>query len=93
MVEYWSVVSLPTANASPSAHVQPFEPGQARKETSAIPAAASVGLEAATETVAPFLIDAPPARCVQRERRSAGVTSRVIVRPWTVFAFRSVTVV
>ena len=59
--------------------------------TSATPAPASVGLPAATDTVEPSLMYAPPAGAL-RVKTVGAVTSRVIVRPCAVFAFRSVTV-
>ena len=85
-------MSVPTANASPSVHVHPFEPGQARKLTSPTPAPASVGFDEVTDTVDPFLMKAPPAGALSVKTVGA-VTSRVIVSPCTVFALRSVTVV
>ena len=91
MTEYWSVVSLPSANASASAQAQPFEPGHARKATLVMPAPASVGLPAATETVAPSRMAAPAVGAF-RVNTVGAVASRVIVRLCSVFAFRSVTV-
>ena len=71
--------------------MQPFEPGQARKLTSAMPAPASVGLPPATETVEPFLMKAPPVGAFS-VNAAGWVTSRVIVNSFSVWALRSVTV-
>ena len=56
-----------------------------------MPAAASVGFDAATETVEPFRIVAPPAGAFS-ENAVGLVTSRVIVISVRVCKFRSVTV-